>query len=94
MTSQVSRLDTLINFYRQQHLNCNNDNECLGGFQGVDDRTMKPSIAADYDLTPLIHFWGIQPDGSMHGKINGMRIMDQIHRLLYKTLLICTSRKF
>ena len=60
--ADIARLDTLINFYRQQHLNCNNDNECLGGFQGVDDRTMKLSIAAGYDLTPLIHFWGIQPE--------------------------------
>ena len=29
--------------------------------QGVDDRTLGLSIAAGYDLTPLIHFWGIQP---------------------------------
>ena len=63
--ADIARLygwDKLINFYRQQHLNCNNENECLGGFQSVDDRTMKLSIAAGYDLTPLIHFWGIQPE--------------------------------
>merc|ERR1719266_1402115 len=38
--------DTLINFYRQQHLNCINEKECIGSFQDVDDRTLKLSIAA------------------------------------------------
>ena len=53
--------DTLVNFNHQQQLNCINENECDYGYwyQDVDDRTLKLSIAAGYNLTPLIHFWGI-----------------------------------
>ena len=56
--------DKMVNFNHQQNLNCNNQNDCLGAFQSVDDRTLGLSIAAGYDLTPLIYFGGIQPEDS------------------------------
>ena len=64
--ADIARLygwDALTNFYHNQQLKCVENNECNAKiYQGVDDRTLELSIAAGYDLTPLIHFWGIQPE--------------------------------
>ena len=51
----------MTNFYHNQQLKCVENDEC-DRFNNVDDRTLNLSIAAGYDLTPLIHFWGIQPE--------------------------------
>ena len=91
--------DKLINFYHQQNLNCNNENDCLGS-QGVDHRTLGLSIAAGYDLTPLIHFWGIQPEDpeSLKEKIleNGLGPSTSLKELLmsYKPLIPVTNVEF
>jgi len=42
--------------------NDNYDNPINNGLGKTDDRTLRLSIAAGIDLTPLIHFWGIHPD--------------------------------
>jgi N-terminal domain of M60-like peptidases/Concanavalin A-like lectin/glucanases superfamily/Peptidase M60, enhancin and enhancin-like len=34
------------------------------GLSGEDSRILRLSVAAGADLTPLIHFWGIQPDNA------------------------------
>ena len=92
--------DTLVEFNHQQNLNCNNENECIGGFQGVDDRTLKLSIAAGYDLTPLIHFWGIQPEDPESLKENmlelglGPSISLEEFLLNHKTLIPVTNADF
>ena len=62
--ADIARLygwDALTNFYHNQQLRCVENAEC-DRFNNVDDRTLNLSIAAGYDLTPLIHFWGIQPE--------------------------------
>ena len=39
------------------------------GLSGIDSRILRMSKAAGADLTPLIHFWGVQPtDGVLLGK--------------------------
>ena len=102
--ADIARLygwDTLTNFYRQQQLNCINENDCLGPyFQGVDDRTLSLSIAAGYDLTPLIHFWGIQPEDPEYLKEkileNGLGPSTSLKELLmsYKPLIPVTNAEF
>ena len=105
--ADIARLygwDTLINFYRQQQLNCINENECLDhaiqAGQDVDDRTLKLSIAAGFDLTPLIHFWGIQPEDpeSLKEKMieHGLGPSVLLKELLlnYKPLIPVTNAEF
>ena len=64
------------------------------------DRTLNLSIAAGYDLTPLIHFWGIQPEDPESLKENmlelelGPSISLQEFLLNYKTLIPVTDADF
>ncbi|MCH9680612.1 MAG: hypothetical protein K0V04_04190, partial [Deltaproteobacteria bacterium] len=63
--ADVARLfgwDAFTGFFRLEHLDYQ-----PGLYQqpavldAVDDRILRMSVAADADLTPLIHFWGIHP---------------------------------
>jgi len=67
--ADIARLfgwDTIHDFWRQEHLDSVSDDASAGDeLDIVDSRTLRLSIAAGVDLTPLIHFWGIHPvDGS------------------------------
>ena len=58
----------LDNFFLQENLDFITP-VASDGLSGVDSRILRMSKAADADLTPLIHFWGVQPvDGVLLGK--------------------------
>jgi Peptidase M60, enhancin and enhancin-like/N-terminal domain of M60-like peptidases len=58
----------LENFYKQENLEFVTP-AASDGLSGVDSRIFRMSKAAGVDLTPLIHFWGVQPvDGVKLGK--------------------------
>jgi len=48
-------------FYHQEHLDFNAGTYNPSTNAGLDERTLRLSIAAGQDLAPLIHFWGIHP---------------------------------
>jgi hypothetical protein len=50
----------LDNFYKQENLDFVTP-VASDGLSGVDSRIFRMSKAAGADLTPLIHFWGVQP---------------------------------
>jgi hypothetical protein len=61
----------LKNFFDQENLDfnagtptCFESPVCRDGLAQVDSRILRLSKAADADLTPLIHFWGVHPDNS------------------------------
>ncbi len=55
--------EALENYYHQVNLDYNNGVP-PGPLGQIDDRILKLSKAADVDLRPLIHFWGVQPQDS------------------------------
>jgi Peptidase M60, enhancin and enhancin-like/N-terminal domain of M60-like peptidases len=58
----------LDNFYKQENLDYTTP-VASDGLSGVDSRIFRMSKAAGADLTPLIHFWGVQPvDSALLGK--------------------------
>jgi Peptidase M60, enhancin and enhancin-like/N-terminal domain of M60-like peptidases len=58
----------LDNFYKQENLDFSTP-VASDGLSGVDSRIFRMSKAAGADLTPLIHFWGVQPvDNALLGK--------------------------
>jgi hypothetical protein len=52
--------DALGNFYRQENLDFMTPT-ASDGLSAVDSRIFRMSKSAGVDLTPLIHFWGVQP---------------------------------
>jgi hypothetical protein len=52
--------DAIRGFFRQEHLDLIARTPG-NGLSEVDSRILRMSVAASADLTPLIHFWGIQP---------------------------------
>ncbi|MCH9681525.1 MAG: M60 family metallopeptidase [Deltaproteobacteria bacterium] len=63
--ADVARLfgwDALTGFFRQEHLDYQGGpNPQPTDLDAGDDRILRMSVAANVDLTPLIHFWGIHP---------------------------------
>jgi N-terminal domain of M60-like peptidases/Peptidase M60, enhancin and enhancin-like len=54
--------DKLEKFYLEENRVFRGEATDAGrGLDGVDSRILRMSIAAGVDLTPLIHFWGVQP---------------------------------
>ncbi len=54
--------DKLEKFYLEENRVFRKEAVAAGaGLDGVDSRILRMSIAAGVDLTPLIHFWGVQP---------------------------------
>jgi Peptidase M60, enhancin and enhancin-like/N-terminal domain of M60-like peptidases len=54
--------DKLEKFYLEENRVFRNEVVAAGaGLAAVDSRILRMSIAAGVDLTPLIHFWGVQP---------------------------------
>ncbi len=54
--------DKLEKFYREENRVFRDEAVAAGaGLTDVDSRILRMSIAAGVDLTPLIHFWGVQP---------------------------------
>jgi hypothetical protein len=52
--------DKLSNFYKQENLDYTTP-EASDGLSAIDSRIFRMSKSAGADLTPLIHFWGVQP---------------------------------
>jgi hypothetical protein len=52
--------DKLSSFYKQENLDFVNP-VASDGLSVVDSRIFRMSKSAGFDLTPLIHFWGVQP---------------------------------
>jgi hypothetical protein len=52
--------DKLSAFYRQENLDFSSP-VTSDGLSAIDSRIFRMSKAAGVDLTPLIHFWGVQP---------------------------------
>ncbi len=54
--------DKLEKFYAEENRVFRKEAVAAGaGLESVDSRILRMSIAAGVDLTPLIHFWGVQP---------------------------------
>jgi Peptidase M60, enhancin and enhancin-like/N-terminal domain of M60-like peptidases len=54
--------DKLEKFYLEENRAFRQEVVAAGaGLSGVDSRILRMSISAGVDLTPLIHFWGVQP---------------------------------
>jgi len=54
--------EALRHFHRQEHIDFASTTAGIGdGLADVDSRILRMSVGAGYDLTPLIHFWGIFP---------------------------------
>jgi Peptidase M60, enhancin and enhancin-like/N-terminal domain of M60-like peptidases len=54
--------DKLEKFYLEENRVFRKEAVAAGaGLENVDSRILRMSIAAGVDLTPLIHFWGVQP---------------------------------
>jgi len=72
--ADIARLfgwQALKNFFYQENLDynagvltCFEKPICRDGLSQTDSRILRLSKAADADLTPLIHFWGVHPDNS------------------------------
>ena len=72
--ADIARLfgwQALKNFLYQENLDynagvltCFEKPICRDGLSQTDSRILRLSKAADADLTPLIHFWGVHPDNS------------------------------
>ena len=72
--ADIARLfgwQALKNFFYQENLDynagtltCFEKPICLDGLTQVDSRIFRLSKAANANLTPLIHFWGVHPDNS------------------------------
>jgi hypothetical protein len=88
--ADIARLfdwDALRNFYHQEHLDYMADVPS-DGLDPVDSRILRLSIAAEADLTPLIHFWGVHPVDAealqagmvMHGLGVSPAVRDQLVR--------------
>lgn len=66
----------------------------------TDSRILRMSVAADADLTPLIHFWGWHPDNASElqqaMKANQLRPSAKIYDKLnyYKTIIPMTNAEF
>ncbi len=66
----------------------------------TDSRILRMSKAAGADLTPLIHFWGVQPDdpGALKASLAeaGIRPSGQIYDMLkhYRTIIPMNNREF
>ncbi|MGJ8641517.1 MAG: M60 family metallopeptidase [Opitutaceae bacterium] len=54
--------DALARFWRTDHENWKVGDKAPQNKDPTDDRILRLSKAAGADLTPLIHFWGIQPE--------------------------------
>jgi len=80
--------------------NDNYENPIDHGLDKTDDRTLRLSIAAGVDLTPLIHFWGIHPvnEVQLHNKIleQDLPLSSEVYDLLtrYLTLIPMNNAKF
>ncbi|MCU0695995.1 MAG: M60 family metallopeptidase [Myxococcaceae bacterium] len=86
-------------FLHQEHLDWMTP-PASDGLSGNDSRTLRMSIAARTDLTPLIHFWGVHPDDPTRLKAamvaRGLTPSPLIRTLLerYLTLIPRTNAEF
>ena len=84
--------DAYLNFLKQENLDWMNPPP-RDGLSGDDSRTLRMSVAAKTDLTPLFHFWGIHPDDPVKLKAamvaKGLTPSPQVKTLLerYYTLI-------
>jgi hypothetical protein len=53
--------EALQKFHYQLNIDYNN-NKLTSDLSKNDDRILRLSVAAGFDLRPLIHFWGVQPE--------------------------------
>ena len=80
--------DAYTSFNRQDHIDHMNDVKVVDPNidTAIDDRILRLSIAAGFDLTPLIHFWGIHPIDPT-GLAYSMRMNDLERDIKLKELL-------
>ncbi|MDA8646149.1 M60 family metallopeptidase [Porticoccaceae bacterium] len=77
--------DAYTNFNRQEHLDFIN-NVSPNDLSDTDSRILRLSISAGFDLTPLIHFWGIHPSDPSE-LAEAMRVNDLARDIQIKELL-------
>ena len=77
--------DAYTNFNRQEHLDFIN-NVTTNDLSDTDSRILRLSISAGFDLTPLIHFWGIHPSDPSE-LAEAMRVNDLARDTEIKELL-------
>jgi hypothetical protein len=91
--------EAYLDFLRQEHLDWMN-RPPSNGLSRDDSRTLRMSVAARTDLTPLFHFWGIHPDDPVRLKAamvaNGLTPSLSVLRLLerYYTLIPRNNAEF
>ncbi len=91
--------DAYLGFLRQEHLDWMTPPP-KDGLSGDDSRTLRMSVAANADLTPLFHFWGIHPDDPAKLKAallaKGLTPSPKVRTLLerYYTLIPRTNAEF
>ncbi len=91
--------DKLSAFYKQENLDYTTP-VASDGLAGVDSRIFRMSKSAGVDLTPLIHFWGVQPVDRVKlasaiataGLKPSAAIYDRLTR--YKTLIPLNNASF
>ena len=92
--------EALSRFWHEDSVNWKPGDKVPQNNDPVDDRILRLSIAAGADLTPLIHFWGIQPvdPKSLEKKIEkaGLEPSRKIHDRLqhYKTVVPMDNAAF
>ena len=89
--------EAFTSFYNKENIDFN-----AGTYEGggSDGRTLRFSVAAGFDLRPLIHFWGVLPsnEASLATKVQnaGLPPSEQIRCLLerYKTIIPASNTQF
>ena len=92
--------DALSDFFHSVHLDYIDGIEYSRSNDPTDSRILRMSTAAGVDLTPLIHFWGVQPDApaalasdiAAAGFGPSALIYDSLEH--YKTLIPMTNEAF
>jgi hypothetical protein len=91
--------EAYLAFLRQEHVDWMNPPP-RDGLSGDDSRTLRMSVAASTDLTPLLHFYGIHPDDPTKLKAamlaKGLTPSPKIRTLLerYATLIPSDNAQF
>ena len=101
--ADITRLfgwESVTSYYHQKNLDANDRIVRDEDMHKDDARTLQLSIAAKYDLTPLVHFWGIFPvnEGQLQARIQaqGLPSSEQIRCLLvrYRSLVPLSNDHF
>jgi len=100
---EIARLfgwDALSNFWGSVNQDYMNGITYPTNADPTDSRILRMSKAAGADLTPLIHFWGIQPDDATALKASiaaaGLQPSDSIYNMLkhYQTIIPMNNQEF